>query len=111
MNFAVISTCHSSAAFTPATHCKTSTSLNAITASSHPAAIAPMGSFHLLDCAKMLTRKSKPLLRSQGDSWMCSCVHCPQILSQRGCQMQILFLLDSQISGPAITHFTQVPYG
>ena len=101
----------SAAAFAPAPMAKTSTAMNAFTVDNMPGALAPMGFFDPLGFAAKADEKTLKRYREA------------EITHGRVAMLAVLgflvgeavegssFLFDAQISGPAITHFLQVPDG
>merc|ERR1711966_18975 len=101
----------SAAAFAPASTGKASTAMNAFTADSMPGSLAPMGFFDPLGFAAKADEKTLKRYREA------------EVTHGRVAMLAVLgflvgeavegssFLFDAQISGPAITHFSQVPDG
>ena len=101
----------SAAAFAPVMNKASSTSLNAFTADNMPGALAPMGFFDPLGFAAKADEKTLKHYREA------------EVMHGRVAMLATLgflvgeavegssFLFDGDISGPAITHFTQVPDG
>lgn len=113
MNIAIVSALvGSAAAFAPTSIiARTSTAMNAFTAADLPGAIAPMGFFDPLGFAEKADEKTLKRYREA------------EVTHGRVAMLAVLgflvgeavegssFLFDAQITGPAITHFTQVPDG
>merc|ERR1719296_455088 len=90
---------------------KTSSAMNAFTAADLPGALAPMGFFDPLGFAEKADEKTLKRYREA------------EVTHGRVAMLAVLgflvgeavegssFLFDAQISGPAITHFPQVPGG
>jgi len=109
----------SAAAFAPAPATKTSTALNkfaknwqdSFTASNLPGALPPMGFWDPLGFAAKADEKTLKRYReaeiTHGRVAMLAVIGFFAGEAVEGSS----FLFDSQISGPAITHFTQVPDG
>ena len=101
----------SAAAFAPASVGKASTALNAFTVDNMPGQLAPMGFF---DPAGFAANADEQTLKKYREA---------EVTHGRVAMLAVLgflvgeavegssFLFDAQISGPAITHFTQVPDG
>ena len=101
----------SAAAFAPASVGKASTALNAFTVDNMPGALPPMGFF---DPAGFADGADEQTLKKYREA---------EVTHGRVAMLAVLgflvgeavegssFLFDAQISGPAITHFTQVPDG
>ena len=108
---ALLSLIGSAAAFTASPMAKTSTAMNAFSASDLPGALPPMGFFDPLGFAEKADEKTLKRYREA------------EVTHGRVAMLAVLgflvgeavegssFLFDAQISGPAITHFTQVPDG
>ena len=111
MKLVIASLIGSAAAFAPAPMAKTSTAMNAFTAADLPGQLAPMGFWDPLGFAEKADEKTLKRYREA------------EVTHGRVAMLAVLgffageavegssFLFDSQISGPAITHFTQVPDG
>eukprot|EP00578_Thalassiosira_sp_NH16_P024287 CAMPEP_0181100750 /NCGR_PEP_ID=MMETSP1071-20121207/13365_1 /TAXON_ID=35127 /ORGANISM="Thalassiosira sp., Strain NH16" /LENGTH=210 /DNA_ID=CAMNT_0023183511 /DNA_START=51 /DNA_END=683 /DNA_ORIENTATION=- len=101
----------SAAAFAPASVGTASTAMNAFTADSMPGALAPMGFFDPLGFAAKADEKTLKRYReaevTHGRVAMLAALGFLVGEAVEGSS----FLFDAQISGPAITHFTQVPGG
>ena len=101
----------SAAAFAPAQVGKASSSLNAFSADDLPGALAPMGFWDPLGFAEKADEKTLKRYReaevTHGRVAMLATVGFLVGEAVEGSS----FLFDGQISGPAITHFTQVPGG
>jgi hypothetical protein len=101
----------SAAAFTTAPMAKTSTAMNAFTAADLPGALAPMGFFDPLGFAAKADEKTLKRYReaevTHGRVAMLATIGFLVGEAVEGSS----FLFDAQISGPAISHFTQVPDG
>ena len=101
----------SAAAFAPASMGKTSSAMNAFTAADLPGALAPMGFFDPLGFAEKADEKTLKRYReaevTHGRVAMLAVIGFLVGEAVEGST----FLFDAQISGPAITHFTQVPDG
>ena len=101
----------SAAAFAPAPMAKSSTAMNAFSAETMPGALAPMGFFDPLGFA------------AKADIGTLKRYREAEVTHGRVAMLAVLgflvgeavegssFLFDAQISGPAISHFTQVPDG
>ena len=101
----------SATAFAPTLMGKTSTSLNAFSVETLPGALAPMGFFDPLGFAEKANEATLKRYREA------------EVTHGRVAMLAVMgflvgeavegssFLFDAQISGPAITHFTQVPDG
>ena len=101
----------SAAAFAPASVGKASTALNAFTVDNMPGALPPMGFF---DPAGFADGADEQTLKKYREA---------EVTHGRVAMLAVLgflvgeavegssFLFDAQISGPAISHFTQVPDG
>ena len=101
----------SAAAFAPASVGKASTALNAFTVDNMPGQLAPMGFF---DPAGFADGADEQTLKKYREA---------EVTHGRVAMLAVLgflvgeavegssFLFDAQISGPAISHFTQVPDG
>jgi len=112
MNLAITSLLvGSAAAFAPAMNKASSTAMNAFTVDNMPGALAPMGFFDPLGFAEKADEKT--LKR----------YHEAEVTHGRVAMLAVVgffvgeavegssFLFDAQITGPAITHFEQVPDG
>ena len=101
----------SAAAFAPAQTGRTSTSVSAFTIDNMPGALAPMGFFDPLNFAEKADENTLKRYReaevTHGRVAMLAVLGFLVGESVEGSS----FLFDAQISGPAITHFTQVPDG
>ena len=101
----------SAAAFAPAPMAKTSTAMNAFTVDNMPGALAPMGFFDPLGFAEKADEKTLKRYReaevTHGRVAMLAAVGFLVGEAVEGSS----FLFDAQITGPAITHFLQVPDG
>mmetsp|Transcript_2804 Transcript_2804/g.4325 ORF Transcript_2804/g.4325 Transcript_2804/m.4325 type:complete len:211 (-) Transcript_2804:113-745(-) len=101
----------SAAAFAPAPMARTSTSMNAFTVDNMPGALAPMGFFDPLGFAEKADEKTLKRYReaevTHGRVAMLAAVGFLVGEAVEGSS----FLFDAQITGPAITHFLQVPDG
>ena len=101
----------SAAAFAPAMNKASSTSLNAFTVDNMPGALAPMGFFDPLGFAAKADEKTLKRYReaevTHGRVAMLATLGFLVGEAVQGSS----FLFDGDISGPAITHFTQVPDG
>merc|ERR1711966_521740 len=101
----------SAAAFAPASTGKASSAMNAFTADNMPGALAPMGFFDPLGFAAKADEKALKRYReaevTHGRVAMLAVIGFLVGEAVEGSS----FLFDAQISGPAITHFTQVPDG
>ena len=101
----------SAAAFAPAQVGKASSSLNAFSADDLPGALAPMGFWDPLGFAEKADEKTLKRYReaevTHGRVAMLAVIGFFVGEAVEGSS----FLFDAQISGPAITHFTQVPDG
>merc|ERR1712127_218390 len=99
----------SAAAFAPASMGKTSTAMNAFTVDTMPGALAPMGFFDPLGFAAKADEGTLKRYReaevTHGRVAMLAVIGFFVGEAVEGSS----FLFDAQISGPAITHFTQVP--
>jgi len=101
----------SAAAFVTAPSAKTSSAMNAFTVDNMPGALAPMGFFDPLGFADKADEKTLKRYREA------------EVTHGRVAMLAVLgflvgeavegssFLFDAQITGPAITHFEQVPDG
>ena len=113
MNLAIASLLFgSAAAFAPAMNkASRSTAINAFTKENMPGALAPMGFFDPLGFADKADEKTLKRYReaevTHGRVAMLAVIGFLVGESVEGSS----FLFDAQISGPAITHFTQVPDG
>ena len=112
MKIAIVSALAGSvAAFAPAPIARTTFAMNAFTVDSMPGALAPMGFFDPLGFAAKADEKTLKRYREA------------EVTHGRVAMLAVLgflvgeavegssFLFDAQISGPAITHFLQVPDG
>ena len=101
----------SATAFAPALMAKTSSAMNAFTAADLPGALAPMGFFDPLGFAEKADEKTLKRYReaevTHGRVAMLATLGFLVGEAVEGSS----FLFDAQITGPAITHFTQVPDG
>ena len=101
----------SAAAFTATPMAKTSTAMNAFTVDNMPGALAPMGFFDPLGFAAKADEKTLKRYReaeiTHGRVAMLAVIGFLVGEAVEGSS----FLFDAQISGPAITHFLQVPDG
>jgi len=101
----------SAAAFAPAPVAKTSSAMNAFTADSMPGALAPMGFFDPLGFAEKADEGTLKRYReaevSHGRVAMLAFVGFLVGEAVEGSTP----LFDGQITGPAISHFAQVPVG
>merc|ERR1712127_885758 len=101
----------SAAAFAPALVGKTSTAMNAFTVDNMPGALAPAGFFDPLGFAEKADEKTLKRYReaevTHGRVAMLAVIGFFVGEAVEGSS----FLFDAQISGPAISHFTQVPDG
>merc|ERR1719223_1226648 len=99
------------AAFAPAMNKASSTTLNAFTIDDLPGALAPVGFFDPLGFAEKADEKTLKRYReaevTHGRVAMLATLGFLVGEAVEGSS----FLFDAQISGPAITHFTQVPDG
>jgi hypothetical protein len=101
----------SAAAFAPAPSARTSTAMNAFTVDTMPGALAPVGFF---DPAGFATDADEKTLKRYREA---------EVTHGRVAMLAVIgffvgeavegssFLFDAQITGPAISHFTQVPDG
>lgn len=101
----------SAAAFAPAATRSTSSALSAFSIDNMPGALAPMGFFDPLGFAEKADEKTLKRYReaevTHGRVAMLAVIGFFVGEAVEGSS----FLFDAQISGPAITHFTQVPDG
>ena len=101
----------SAAAFAPAATRSTSSALNAFSIDNMPGALPPMGFFDPLGFAEKADEKTLKRYReaevTHGRVAMLAVIGFFVGEAVEGSS----FLFDAQISGPAITHFTQVPDG
>ena len=101
----------SAAAFAPAMNKASSTAMNAFTVDNMPGALSPMGFFDPLGFAAKADEKTLKRYReaevTHGRVAMLATLGFLVGEAVEGSS----FLFDAQISGPAITHFTQVPDG
>ena len=112
MNLAITSLLvGSAAAFAPAMNKALSTAMNAFTVDNMPGALAPMGFFDPLGFAEKADEKTLKRYReaevTHGRVAMLAVVGFFVGEAVEGSS----FLFDAQITGPAITHFEQVPDG
>ena len=112
MNLAITSLLvGSAAAFAPAMNKASSTAMNAFTVDNMPGALAPMGFFDPLGFAEKADEKTLKRYReaevTHGRVAMLAVVGFFVGEAVEGSS----FLFDTQITGPAITHFKQVPGG
>ena len=112
MNLAITSLLvGSAAAFAPAMNKASSTAMNAFTVDNMPGALAPMGFFDPLGFAEKADEKTLKRYReaevTHGRVAMLAVVGFFVGEAVEGSS----FLFDAQITGPAITHFEQVPDG
>jgi len=112
MNLAIASLLlGSAAAFAPAPTVRTSTAVNAFTVDNMPGALAPMGFFDPAGFADGADEKTLKKYReaevTHGRVAMLAVIGFFAGEAVEGSS----FLFDAQISGPAISHFTQVPDG
>mmetsp|Transcript_38169 Transcript_38169/g.92065 ORF Transcript_38169/g.92065 Transcript_38169/m.92065 type:complete len:220 (+) Transcript_38169:101-760(+) len=112
MNLAIASLLVGSAsAFMTAPSAKTSTAMNAFTVDNMPGALAPMGFFDPLGFAEKADEKTLKRYReaevTHGRVAMLAVIGFLVGEAVEGSS----FLFDAQITGPAITHFEQVPDG
>ena len=112
MNLAITSLLvGSSAAFAPAMNKASSTAMNAFTVDNMPGALAPMGFFDPLGFAEKADEKTLKRYReaevTHGRVAMLAVVGFFVGEAVEGSS----FLFDAQITGPASTHFEQVPDG
>mmetsp|Transcript_38166 Transcript_38166/g.92059 ORF Transcript_38166/g.92059 Transcript_38166/m.92059 type:complete len:220 (+) Transcript_38166:126-785(+) len=101
----------SAAAFVTAPSAKTSSAMNAFTVDNMPGALAPMGFFDPLGFADKADEKTLKRYReaevTHGRVAMLAVIGFLVGEAVEGSS----FLFDAQITGPAITHFEQVPDG
>jgi hypothetical protein len=101
----------SAAAFAPAPVARTSSAMNAFTVDTMPGALAPAGFFDPLGFAEKADEKTLKRYReaevTHGRVAMLAVIGFFVGEAVEGSS----FLFDAQISGPAISHFTQVPDG
>merc|ERR1711966_67153 len=101
----------SAAAFAPAPAARSSSAMNAFTAADLPGALAPVGFFDPLGFAEKADERTLKRYREA------------EVTHGRVAMLAVIgffvgeagegscFLFDAQITGPAISHFTQVPDG
>lgn len=108
---ALITMAGSAAAFAPARMGKITTAVNAFSAADLPGALPPVGFFDPLGFASKADEKTLKRYReaevTHGRVAMLAVIGFLVGEAVEGSS----FLFDAQISGPAITHFTQVPDG